>query len=178
MISVGQLDDEGHAILFVGGTWKVTKGARVLVHGKKTGTLYITSSPRDTIAIADASTNTRLWHRRLGHLSEKGIKMLLLKGKLLELKSIDFDMCESYILGKQKNVSFLKTGRIPKVEKLELVHTDLWGPSLVASFGGSRYYITFINDSSKKVWIYFRKINLMYLKLLRSGRSWLRQKQV
>ena len=35
LISVGQLDNEGHAILFVGGTWKVTKGARVLARGKK-----------------------------------------------------------------------------------------------------------------------------------------------
>ena len=60
MISVGQIDDEGHAILFVGGTWKVTKGARVLAHGKKTGTLYMTSSPRDKIAVADASTDTSL----------------------------------------------------------------------------------------------------------------------
>ena len=34
LTSVGQLDDEGHAILFVGGTWKVTKGARVLARGK------------------------------------------------------------------------------------------------------------------------------------------------
>ena len=42
LISVGQLDDEGHAILFAGGTWKVTKGARVLAHGKKTDTLYMT----------------------------------------------------------------------------------------------------------------------------------------
>ena len=25
LISVGQLDDEGHTILFAGGTWKVTK---------------------------------------------------------------------------------------------------------------------------------------------------------
>ena len=41
LISVGQLDDEGHAILFIGGTWKVTKGARILARGKKTGTLYI-----------------------------------------------------------------------------------------------------------------------------------------
>ena len=98
LISVGQLDNEGHAILFVGGTWKVTKGARVLARGKKTGTLYMTSSPRDTIAVADASTDTSLWHRRLGHMSEKGMKMLLSKGKLLELKSIDFDMCESCIL--------------------------------------------------------------------------------
>ncbi|RVX07359.1 Retrovirus-related Pol polyprotein from transposon TNT 1-94 [Vitis vinifera] len=102
LISVGQLDDEGHAILFVGGTWKVTKGARVLASGKKIGTLYMTSSPRDTIAVADA-----------------------------KLKSIDFD-------------------RTPKAEKLELVHTDLWGPSPVASLGGSRYYITFIDDSSRK----------------------------
>ena len=75
-ISIGQLDD-GHAILFVGGTWKVTKGVRVLARGKKTGTLYMTSSPRDTIAVADASTDTSLWHRRLGHMSEKGMKMLL-----------------------------------------------------------------------------------------------------
>ena len=65
--------------------------------GKKIGTLYMTSSPRDTIAIAEVSTNTSLWHRKLGHMSEKGMKMLLLRGKLLELKSIDFDMCESCI---------------------------------------------------------------------------------
>ena len=100
LISVGQLDDEGHAILFVGGTWKVTKGARVLARGKKTGTLYMTLSPRDTIVVADASTDTSLRHRRLGHMSEKWMKMLLSKGKLPELKSIDFDMCESCILGK------------------------------------------------------------------------------
>ena len=59
LISVGQLDDEGHAILFVNGTWKVTKGARVLARGKKIGTLYMTSCPRDTIAVADASTDTK-----------------------------------------------------------------------------------------------------------------------
>ena len=86
LISVGQLDDEGHAILFVGDTWKVTKGARVLARGKKTGTLYMTSSPKDTIAVTDGSTNTSLWHRRLGHMSEKRMKMLLSKGKLPELK--------------------------------------------------------------------------------------------
>ena len=44
LIYVRQLEDERHAILFVGGTWKVTKGAMVLAHGKKTSTLYIISS--------------------------------------------------------------------------------------------------------------------------------------
>ena len=100
LIFVGQLDDEGHAILFVGRTWQVTKGARVLARGKKTGTLYMTSSPRKTIAVAEASTDTSLWQCKLGHMSDKGMKMLLSKGKLPELKFVDFDMCESCILGK------------------------------------------------------------------------------
>ena len=117
LISIGQLDDEGHVILFVGGTWKVTKGVKVLARRKKIGTLYMTSSPKDTIAIVEASADTSLWHHRLGRISEKGMKMLLSKGKLAELKSIDFDMCESCILEKQKNVSFLKTGRTLKAEK-------------------------------------------------------------
>ena len=85
------------------------------------------------------------------------MKMLLSKRKLPELKSIDFDMCESCILGKQKNMSFLKTSRTSKAEKLELVYTDLWGPSPIASLGDSKYCITFINDSSRKVWVYFLK---------------------
>ncbi|RVW40727.1 Retrovirus-related Pol polyprotein from transposon TNT 1-94 [Vitis vinifera] len=72
LISVGQLDDEGHALLFVG--------------------------------VVDASTDTSLWHHRLGHMREKGMKMLLSKGKLPELKSINFDMCESCISGKQKKL--------------------------------------------------------------------------
>uniref|UniRef100_A0A2N9IBW6 Integrase catalytic domain-containing protein n=1 Tax=Fagus sylvatica TaxID=28930 RepID=A0A2N9IBW6_FAGSY len=100
----------------------------VVARGKKTGTLYMTTSPRDTIAVAEAGTDTNLWHRRLGHMSEKGMKVLLSKG-----------------------------GRTPKSKKLELVHTDLWGPSPIASLGGSRYYVTFIDDSSRKVWVYFLK---------------------
>ena len=122
-----------------------------MARGKKTGILYMTSSPRDTIAVAEASTDTSLWHRRLSNISEKGMKMLLSRGKLTKLKSFDFDMCENCISEKQKNVSFFKTNKTAKVGKLKLVHTDLWGPSLIASLGGSRYYITFIDDSGRKV---------------------------
>ena len=86
LISVRQLDDEGHAILFVGGTWKVTKGVRVLAREKKTGTLYMTSSPRNTIAVADASTNTSLWHRRLGHMSEKRDEDAAIKRKITKIE--------------------------------------------------------------------------------------------
>lgn len=157
LISVGQLDDEGHNVTFNCGSWKVTKGAMVVARGNKTGTLYMTSSCRDTVAIANSTENSSLWHCRLGHMSEKGMKMLHSRGRLPDLKSVEHNLCEGCVFGKQKRVSFVKTGREPKATKLELVHTDVWGPSTVTSLGGSNYYVTFIDDSSRKVWVYFLK---------------------
>ena len=33
----------------------------------------------------------------------------------------------------------------------------MWGPSPVASIGGTKYYVTFIDDFSRKFWVYFLK---------------------
>ena len=45
----------------------------------------------------------------------------------------------------------------PKAERLELVHTDVWDMATVSSLGGSLYFVTFIDDASRKVRIYFLK---------------------
>ncbi|KAL2230806.1 UNVERIFIED_CONTAM: Retrovirus-related Pol polyprotein from transposon TNT 1-94 [Sesamum indicum] len=90
-------------------------------------------------------------------MSEKGMNVLKSKGRLPELKSIEVGHCEHCVFGKQKRVSFLTTGRTPRKEKLELVHTNLWGPAPVSSLGGSTYYMTFVDDSTGKVWVYFLK---------------------
>jgi hypothetical protein len=34
------------------------------------------------------------------------------------------------------------------------VHTNVWGPTHVSSLGGSRYYITFIDEATRKTWVY------------------------
>ncbi|KAH9309219.1 hypothetical protein KI387_037130, partial [Taxus chinensis] len=54
----------------------------------------------------------------------------------------------------QKRVIFLKVGATKKEKKLELVHSDVWGPTQVASHEGSSYYVTFINDATRKAWVY------------------------
>ncbi|WVY98453.1 hypothetical protein V8G54_030604 [Vigna mungo] len=73
------------------------------------------------------------------------------KGKLPSLQSIEFDMCEDCILGKQKRVSFQRSGRIPKKEILEIVHSDVCGPITISYIGGKRYFVTFIDDHSRKL---------------------------
>jgi hypothetical protein len=34
------------------------------------------------------------------------------------------------------------------------VHTDVWGPTQVSSLGVSCYYVTFIDDATRKTWVY------------------------
>ena len=54
-------------------------------------------------------------------------------------------------------MSFSRANRESKTKKLRLVHTDIYGPSMVTSLRGSNYYVTFNDDSSHKVWVYFLK---------------------
>ncbi|KAG9458369.1 hypothetical protein H6P81_002877 [Aristolochia fimbriata] len=56
------------------------------------------------------------------------------------------DFCEHCIFGKQKRVAF-STGIHRTKDTLNYIHSDLWGPAQV----------TFIDDFSKKIWVYFLK---------------------
>ena len=57
------------------------------------------------------------------------------------------------------------------------MHTDVWGPAQVSSLGGSRYYVNFIDDTTRKLGFIVFRINLMYLILSRNGKLWLRLRQ-
>ena len=40
---------------------------------------------------------------------------------------------------------------------LEMIHSDVCGPMPTTSLNGYVYYITFVDDYSRKTWIYFLK---------------------
>ena len=42
-------------------------------------------------------------------------------------------------------------------EITELIHSDVFGPMLVPSLGGSMYYVSFIHDFFRNNWLYFLK---------------------
>ncbi|XP_066596493.1 uncharacterized protein [Prorops nasuta] len=54
-----------------------------------------------------------------------------------------------------KNKENETNANIPKI--LELIHSDLCGPMENITFGGSRYTLTFIDDYTKKVFVYLLK---------------------
>jgi transposase InsO family protein len=59
-------------------------------------------------------------------------------------------------LGNNVKGSFLSNDNRSK-EILDLIHSDVCGPMIVASLNGYLYYVLFIDDHSRKTWIYFLK---------------------
>ena len=118
LISVGQLDSTGYAAVFGKGSWKIVKGAMVVARGTKFGTLYTTAGCINLAIVVEGDSGSCMWHNKLGHMTTQGMKMLVAKGALGGLKSVDMGLCDSCVMGKQKRVSFTKTPRETKNVRL------------------------------------------------------------
>ena len=79
-------------------------------------------------------------------------KRNLLKG----VKTCKLDFYKYCVYGKQHRVSF-KTGSHTSKGVLDCIHSDVWGPVSVSSHSSAQYFVSFIDDYSRKVWIYFMK---------------------
>ena len=64
-------------------------------------------------------------------------------------------LCKGCIHGKQHCTPLPNEGGKRATELLELIHTDVCGPMSTNSIGGARYFVTFIDDKSRKTFVYF-----------------------
>ena len=73
------------------------------------------------------------------------------KFKVAEMHKV----CEASQFGKQARKPFLR--HVQESEKpLELIHSDVW-TTKATSIAGYHYFVTFIDDYNRKVWVYFMK---------------------
>jgi len=110
----------------------------------------------DVSAATEKKDTTRRWHMLLEHMSERCLQALYKRSALPGVKYCKVDLCKFCIMDRQCRVAFSTSQHKTKC-LLDLIHTDVSGPPLVASIGGARYYITFIDDFSRKIWVYFLK---------------------
>ena len=90
-----------------------------------------------------------IWHMRLGHFYNFNINKYLKLDKIKPIK------CHSCAITKINKLPF--NGTTPKATRiLETIHSDIVGP-LETSFTFKRYFITFIDEWSRKSWIYLLK---------------------
>jgi len=99
------------------------------------------------------------WHYRYGHLNFKDLFLLKNQNMVERLPKLEAprDLCKKCVECKQTKRSFWKFVPQRAIEKLDLVYSDICSPIQVETYGGSRYIITFIDDLSRKMWVYLLK---------------------
>ncbi|GFV69779.1 retrovirus-related Pol polyprotein from transposon TNT 1-94 [Trichonephila clavipes] len=123
---------------------------------------YIIPKSKEISFISDVTAKTKngsieTWHQRFCHVnndylvktskndSVKGLPRLTDNGKA---------HCIPCRLAKSKRVSFKKTGAVRSKRPLELLHMDLCGPMPTESQGGNKYFLSIIDDYSRKVTVF------------------------
>jgi transposase InsO family protein len=167
LLSVGQLMQNGYDVQFHGSSCVIydkTPCRRLLARVEMTKnrmfplclkSVNLSESYAHTVSSQD---ETWLWHYRYGHLPFKSLSRMHKQSMVLGLPVIDehSSSCEDCILGKHQRDSFPHSeSRV--TGQLDLVHTDICGPMQTPSIGGCFYFLTFIDDFSRKTWVYFLK---------------------
>ena len=73
--------------------------------------------------------------------------------------------------GKHHRSSFPKSGDRQATKLLEIVHSDVCGRLEAKSLSGAEYFVTFIDDKSRYVWIYILKNKSEVLKKILEWKS-------
>lgn len=111
----------------------------------------VRSSPR---AFLGERTSLECWHHRLAHPHESILRRLVSSHKLPVSCNKLAKVCSSCQLGKSRRLH-LPSRQGSSAKAFDLVHSDVWGPAPTSSLSGCRYYVSFVDDYSKFVWVYF-----------------------
>ncbi|RDY13118.1 hypothetical protein CR513_02010, partial [Mucuna pruriens] len=128
--------------------------------GHESRGLYYLSN--NTSMLCFASVSPKLLHNHLAHPSLAKLKLMVPSlNKLFTLE------CKSCQLSKHVRSTF--PNQINKRCNLpfSIIHSDIWGPSRVTSFGFN-YFVTFIDEYSRCTWVYLMRERSELLSILMS----------
>ena len=162
-MSVPTLDKKGLSTTFSNTKCHISRQGTLLATGRMSGNLYkldidSSTSPESKSLMAHSLD---IWHQRLAHIDPNTIQKMSKNRTVngLELKKDQGTPvpCTHCISGKGHRTPFPKQSNAKTSKLLELVHSDVKGPIETRSLGGSRYFITFIDDFSRWTTVYTMK---------------------
>jgi hypothetical protein len=169
LVSVGQMVEQGlHVTFNPNGSFveNMKNQGKLITKGERNGRMF-------TLDVNMLEVNSMLfthgkgvgdigiWHKWVGHVNLQHFKLMErqnLVGGLPKFgtKEVMSKVCETCQLGKQANHPFLAQTTHVNSKPLEMIHSNVW-TTKTKSIGGCRYYVNFIDDRTKKVWVYFMK---------------------
>jgi hypothetical protein len=160
LLSILALNKKGFRVAFIDGEVLMWPKGKTLedpiVIGTEEGGLYKLKGHSYAALIHSTESPCELWHRILVHINYKALPYVsnAVTG-LPDFKVDHEDVCKGCAQGKNIKNPFPKSDS--KAGVLELIHSDVCDPMPSTSLSGYVYYVSFIDDYSRKTWVYFLK---------------------
>jgi hypothetical protein len=165
LLSIGQLAEKGFSVAIEGDSLKLFDSEKdlVLKSTLSQNRTYKWSMTSDKMMCMTANISEdvdELWHKRYGHLNFRSLSDLNSKNLVHGLPkiSVKSPICEICVKSKQSRLSFVNEVPRRASEALQVVHSDVCGPFEVPSLGGSKYFITFVDEFTRMLWLYTIKL--------------------
>jgi hypothetical protein len=121
--------------------------------------IYILNEIEEERCCLGKEDESWIWHRRMGHIHFDNLVKINKKQVVREMPEITKPtntMCKHCQHGKQTKVEF-KTKEYSTTKPLEIVHTDLCGPTRTKGLDGEQYFMLLIDDYTRMTWVCFLK---------------------
>ena len=175
LISTSKATDAGCRVEMTSNFAKISKNGLVLVEGEKIDGLYVVKVMSDKSCPVQESTGDmiELWHKRFGHLNVASLRNLKMKNMVVGIPNLGSGniKCETCIRGKQTRDPFAVKTTKSSSQILELIHSDMCGPMKVESIGMKLYFVTFIDDFSRKISVKFLRKKSEYLTVFKEFKT-------
>jgi len=128
-----------------------------VVIGVQEGGLYRLKGKAEQALIHSIVSPIELCHRRLAHIHYKALPMIskVVTG-LPEIKENQEGVCKGCAKGKNVKNPFPSSDSKAR-GILDIIHSGVCRPMAASSLSEYVYYVTFIDDYSRKTWIYLLK---------------------
>ena len=160
LLSVYRLTNENAVFVEFHATYCVVKDeetGRPLLRGTVKDELYLLVEAHPLEANVSEKTGSDLWHHRLGNPNMRILQRIIYTYGLPTPSVNKILSCDACLTSKSHRLPYSKS--IHQINKpLEIVHSDLGGPSPVISHTGNMYYVIFVDDFTRYTWLYPLKL--------------------
>jgi hypothetical protein len=162
LLSVSQMYDQGHKVTFNSQKCEIRKeglGKLIATAVRTSSNIYVLSEIGNQKCCLGKENESWLWHRRMGHIHFDKLFKVSKRESIREMPPImkpTNTLCKHCQQGKKKKTRF-KSKEYSTTRPLEIVHTDLVGPSTTKGLKGEKCFMLLVDDYTRITAVFFLK---------------------
>ena len=151
LLSVYRLTNDNAVFVEFHATYCVVKDeatGKPLLQGTVKDGLYLLAEAHLPEANVGEKVDSDSWHHRLGHPNMRVLQKVISTYGFPPLSVSKTPLCDACLASKSHHLPYSKSTH-QTTKPLDIIHSDLWGPSHVISHNGHKYYVIFVDDFTK-----------------------------